>query len=92
MTETPDPGPDLVTAMKDAGFTEYSRRAGVYVRMQWPPVAANLPSLVVPIDPTAREYETMRQAVLDTLTAVAAAGEKAQNALESFQRKATDRA
>lgn len=84
-TTTADPQ-TVVAALEAAGFTTVAVRAGVYVRMAWPNRTVAQSSLVVPLDKTAPEYDTMLGSLVSALHGVAAAGDAAHHVLEILPR------
>ncbi|MGI5247562.1 hypothetical protein [Dactylosporangium sp. CA-139066] len=64
----------LVAALTAAGFTTVGGRSGAYTRMGWPPHLGERGTLVVSIDPTAPEHESMTASLLLQLRRSAEAG------------------
>lgn len=57
----------LVAHLTAAGFPIEGRRAGEYVRFGWPSHSPPSWSLLVPLDQTAPEFDSLWQAVLNEL-------------------------
>jgi hypothetical protein len=80
-TITPD---GLLKALKQAGFTEHGRTAGMYARLNWPANSASPGMLLVPLDPKEESYPTMVSKVLETLARTATAGAAATTAIATI--------
>jgi hypothetical protein len=84
-SDHPLPGPQrLLAALEAAGFSRYSTRPGLTVRMMWPPGITGAASIVVPLDPDAPYYPAMARAVLTVLDQAVTAGVAAHTAVQAL--------
>lgn len=74
-------GLQLVDALTAAGWTVVGSRTGVHARLQW---RDDRDSVMVPLDPTAPECDSLLDAAITTLGAIADRGASAQRALDKL--------
>jgi hypothetical protein len=81
------PGPptpeNMMNALRVAGFTSAGGREGVYARMNWPEHADG-GRTIVPLDPTAADYQDLVGDLLAHLEHAAAVGRVAQQVLDAL--------
>lgn len=76
-----DPG-RMVTTLMDAGWQVAGHKTGVYVRLAWPNDKSR--SLLVPLDPTAPEFEELLRAAVNQLEDAVRTGRSAAEALTAY--------